>query len=80
MQTTIQKWGNSLGLRIPKAFAEEAGVEAGSAVDLAVRDGGLVVTPVRNHRYVLQDLLDGITRDNKHEEIDSGAAVGREAW
>ena len=38
MQTKVQKWGNSLGLRIPKSFAEQAGVEAGSEVDLSVED------------------------------------------
>ncbi len=43
MNTKIQKWGNSLGLRIPKSFAEEAGVEAGSEVDLTVEDGQLIV-------------------------------------
>jgi antitoxin MazE len=80
VHTKIQKWGNSLGLRIPKSFAEEVGVEAGSPVDLTVEGGGLSVTPVRRHRYALQDLLDAITPDNTHEEVDTGAPVGREIW
>ena len=47
MQTRIQRWGNSLGLRIPKAFAEQAGVEAGSEGDLALDDGELIIRPAR---------------------------------
>ena len=80
MQTRIQKWGNSLGLRIPKSFAAEAQVEAGSTVDISVDDGQLVVTPVRRRKYALRDLLKAINSKNLHHEVDSGAAVGREAW
>jgi antitoxin MazE len=80
VQTRIQKWGNSLGLRIPKSFAEEAGVEAGSDVDLSIEDGGLVVRPARRRKYRLEDLLRGVSAKNVHREVDTGAAVGREVW
>jgi len=80
MQTKIQKWGNSLGLRIPKSFAEEAGVGAGSEVDLAVEKGELIVRPVRRVRYALKELLSDVTPDNIHQEVDTGPPVGREVW
>ncbi len=80
MQTKIQKWGNSLGLRIPKSFAEEAGVGAGSEVDLAVQNGELIVRPVRQVSYTLKELLSGVTPDNIHREADTGPPVGREVW
>ncbi len=80
MLTRIQKWGNSLGLRIPKAFASEASVEAGSTVDIAIEDGDLVVRPVRRPRYSLQELLRGINARNRHEEASTGEPVGREVW
>jgi antitoxin MazE len=80
MQTKIQKWGNSLGLRIPKSLAEQAGVEAGSEVDLAVEDGELIVRPARRPRYDLTQLLGGVTARNIHREIDTGQPVGREVW
>ncbi len=57
MQTKIQKWGNSLGLRIPKSFAKQAGVEAGTDVDLSIEGSDLVVRSRRRQRYRLQDLL-----------------------
>ena len=80
MLTKILKWGNSLGLRIPKAFADETRVTVGSTVDIRVEDERLVVRPVRPKAYRLKDLLEGVTKDNLHEEIDTGEAVGRETW
>ncbi len=80
MQTKIQKWGNSLGLRIPKSFAEEAGVGAGSKVDLSVEDGELIVRPARVPRYNLTDLLQGVSARNLHKAVETGEPVGLEAW
>ena len=80
MQTKIQKWGNSLGLRIPKSFAAEVQVEAGSTVDISVANGQLVVKPVRRRKYVLRDLLKAVNSSNVHREVDTGEAVGREGW
>ena len=80
MQTKIQKWGNSLGLRIPRSFAAEAQVEEGSTVDLSVENGQLLVRPLRARKYVLSDLLKRVNPRNVQGEISTGAPVGREAW
>jgi antitoxin MazE len=80
METKIQKWGNSLALRIPRSFAKEAQVAEGSTVDLAIENGCLRVRPVRARRYVLRELLKGVSRRNLHAEVQSGGPVGREAW
>ena len=80
MQTKIQRWGNSLGLRIPRPFAEEAGVWAGSEVDLSIQDGDLVVKPTRPRKFRLKVLLRRITAKNLHGELETGGAVGREVW
>ncbi|MPZ16271.1 MAG: AbrB/MazE/SpoVT family DNA-binding domain-containing protein [Chloroflexi bacterium] len=80
MQTKIQRWGNSLGLRIPKSFAEEADVEAGSTVDLSIEGGELVIRPLRRRRYSLSSLVAAINRDNVHGPVETGEPVGREAW
>ncbi len=80
MQTKIQKWGNSLGLRIPKSFAAEARVEAGSTVDLSIEDGELIVKPIRARQYNLSELLKAINSKNLHREIETGETVGREVW
>jgi antitoxin MazE len=80
VQTKIQRWGNSLGLRIPRAFAVEAGVDVGAEVALSVRDGDLIVRPTRRAKYRLDDLVRKITPKNLHREVDTGAPVGREVW
>ena len=80
MLTKIQKWGNSLGLRIPKSFAQQAGVEAGSEVNLAVEGGQLIIRPARAPRYELRKLLRGVTSRNLHKQIETGDPVGREVW
>lgn len=80
MITTVQKWGNSLALRIPKAYAEETQIQDGSSVDLSLQDGNLVITPVRKKTFTLEELLKDITPDNQHQSIGSGPAVGHEIW
>lgn len=80
MVTKILKWGNSLGLRIPKSFAKEAAIEEGSAVDIFLEGDRLVIRPVRTARYRLSNLLSQVKEDNLHEEISTGDAVGREVW
>lgn len=80
METKIQKWGNSLGLRIPRSFAAEAQVEEGASVDLSVENGQLLVRPLRNRKYSLNALLRKVSRRNLHGEISTGGAVGREVW
>lgn len=78
MDSKIQLWGNSLAVRIPKAYAEQMGLSSNSPVKLSVIDDRLVVEPVRRVR--LADLLADITPDNVHAETDWGAPVGNEAW
>jgi antitoxin MazE len=80
MVTKILKWGNSLGLRIPKYFAKEAGVEEGSAVDISLDGDRIVIRSASPARFQLSNLLSEIREDNIHEEISTGDAVGREVW
>jgi antitoxin MazE len=80
MRARVQKWGNSLAVRIPSAFAREAALAKDSDVDLALENGRLIITPVRQQRYVLEEMLDRITPENIHEEVDFGPPMGREEW
>jgi antitoxin MazE len=80
MRTQIQKWGNSLALRIPKSLAAGVGLEKDALVELSLVEGRLVVTPVAAPAYTLEQLLRGVTEDNRHGEQDLGPAVGYEAW
>jgi len=80
MKTQVQKWGNSLAVRIPKAFAADLGLAQDSAVELSLKDGNLVVRPSKIQRYELNELLSRVTEANLHGEQDYGDAVGSEEW
>jgi len=80
MRTKVQLWGNSLALRIPKAFALDAHLENDSVVEISVVDGQIIVKAVSAPNWTLEDLLAGINKNNIHHEVDTGPAVGNEAW
>lgn len=81
MRLTIQKWGNSLALRIPALAAQEAGVKQGSSVDLAADPDRLVLKVIRRRKkgeITLDELLAKVTPTNRHALVEIGPAVGRE--
>lgn len=80
MQTRVQRWGNSLAIRIPKAFAEEFSLKHNSSVDISMLEGKIVVEPVIKSELTLEKLVADITEHNLHGEIDTGAGQGNEAW
>ncbi|MFH0811748.1 MAG: AbrB/MazE/SpoVT family DNA-binding domain-containing protein [Pseudomonadota bacterium] len=80
MLTKVQKWGNSLALRIPKTFALDAQIENDSVVEVLFVDGQIVVKPIITPKWTLEQLLAGVNTDNIHHETDTGFAVGNEAW
>ena len=80
MHVRVQKWGNSLAVRIPKPLAEDAEVREGTLLNLAVSEGKVVATPVHKKKYSLKQLLAKVTRKNLHAEVDFGPSVGRETW
>jgi antitoxin MazE len=79
VKARIQKWGNSLALRIPKSFAAHSNIEQGSVVDLSL-DNGRMIVEAKEQEYSLDELLAQVTKSNLHSEIDFGAPVGKEVW
>jgi antitoxin MazE len=77
MRVQVARWGNSLGLRIPKEIAREAGLSVGMRVEVAAEDGRIVISPDRP-RYRLEALLEGMTPEDMHAAFDWGPEVGRE--
>jgi antitoxin MazE len=80
VKTRVQKWGNSLALRIPKSFAIEVGLLNDTSVDVSLANGKLIVVPIEKPSVTLRNLLARVTADNLHHEVDSGPAVGMEVW
>ncbi len=80
MQSRIQRWGNSLAVRIPKAFAQDIGLQEDSSVEISVSGADLVISPAKPRSFTLEQLLQGITDENLHEEMATGPALGKEVW
>jgi antitoxin MazE len=80
MVATVAKWGNSLAVRIPQHIVKEIQLAEGTEVELLIVDGNLVIKPRPRRRYALEELIFAITPENLHSEVESGAAVGNEAW
>lgn len=79
MQTRVQKWGNSLAVRIPKSFASHCQLSQDSLVEMSLEDGIITLVPIAKPELTLDDLLDQITEDTLHDAVDFGAPVGKEA-
>ncbi len=82
MVTKVQKWGNSQGLRLAKRVLEDASIAIGDNVNVNVRDGVIVIAPVKRLRgkRSLRELVSRIPKNYRSEEIDWGKPVGREVW
>ena len=80
MSITLHRWGNSVGLRLPKPMLEQLGLAEGAEVDVRVEGNQLVIERHRPQRLTLQDVLKGFTPDNQPGEVDWGEPAGTEAW
>ena len=79
MTTRMARWGNSLGLRLPKSVAGDAHIAEGDTVEVSVEGGAIVIRPARR-RYDLAALVKKITPRNRHKESEWGGPHGREIW
>lgn len=81
MKVKIQKWGNSLAVRIPKSFAVQTEIEQDTTVDLSILEGNIIVKPEkRKPKLTLEELLQKVNSENLHGEIDTGAPMGKEVF
>ena len=79
METRVKKWGNSQGIRLPKTILEEARLKSGDRVQLAVKDGSILISSARS-RFSLEELVGRIAPGNLHGEVETGGPAGREVW
>ena len=80
MKSTVQKWGNSLAIRIPKSFAAEIDLSQGAEIDLILFENKIQIKPIKKKKISLDDLLSQVTEENIHKEVDTGTPVGMEIW
>jgi antitoxin MazE len=80
VKATVKKWGNSAAVRIPSSVMKATHLDLDEVVEVREEKGRIVIEPVRQKKYVLDDLVKGITRKNLHEAVDFGASEGKEVW
>ncbi|WP_105383224.1 AbrB/MazE/SpoVT family DNA-binding domain-containing protein [Neorhizobium alkalisoli] len=79
MRVTVKKWGNSASVRIPAAIMEAARLQVDTVVDVSEENGRIIIEPMREAEFDLDQLVAGITPDNLHDEVDFGPPMGKEA-
>ena len=80
METQVKKWGNSLGLRIPKVLARQLEINDGSTVNININNNKLEIIPLQKNNYNLSEMLANINKHNIHNEIETGEPAGNEIW
>jgi len=79
ISTTAQKWGNSIGVRIPQKIAKKYNIENGSELEIREGKNGIILKPISTEP-TLEELMAGITEENQHKEVDWGLPEGNEVW
>lgn len=79
MDVTVQKWGDSLAIKIPDIFAKDINIQPGSHIDLKKVKDKLILKPC-TRKFTLKKMLSGINENNIHSETSTGEAVGNEIW
>ena len=80
MHLTVQKWGNSLALRIPKAVAKQVNVHKGSRMDMSLGANKIILSSRDVKEYSLRALLKKANKKNLHGEASFGKPAGKEVW
>jgi len=78
MEAVVQKWGNSLGIRIPSLIARELSLKNGSVVDINENGKEINIKPL--NKMNLSEMLSAVNENNIHDEVDWGKPVGKEIW
>jgi antitoxin MazE len=80
MKTTVKKWGNSAAVRIPSAVMQTVRLQLDDVVEVREEEGRIVIEPLRQKTFLLDDLLKRITSKNLHQAVDFGLPEGKEVW
>jgi antitoxin MazE len=80
VKATVRKWGNSAAIRIPASVMQASHLDLDEVVGMREEAGRIVIEPVRQKTYQLDELLKGITAKNQHESVDFGPPMSKEAW
>lgn len=80
MNIQVQKWGNSLAIRLPKAFANQTQIGEGTLVEVKQEDESIIIRPVVKGKYSLKKMLAEVNAKNLHKENKVTEVLGKEVW
>ena len=80
MQARVQRWGNGLAIRIPQSLADQSQIDQNSIIEMSVENGRIILLPVAQRKVTLTQLLEGVTKENLHQAVETGPSVGQEVW
>ncbi len=80
MRVTVKKWCNSASARIPAAVMAAAALSLDQAVDVREEAGRIIIEPIQDQLFDINELVGGITDENRHDAVETGAPRGREFW
>jgi len=80
MKGVVRKWGNSAAVRIPAVMMEAIGLDLDDVVEIREEEGRLIIEPAVGPAYDLEELVKGISEENRHEAVEFGGPVGAEVW
>ncbi len=78
MEAVVQKWGNSIGIRIPSLYVKELELKDGEIVSIREKKGKIIIQPQK--KMTLADLLENVTEENLHEPTEDWVPQGKEEW
>lgn len=80
MEAKVKKWGNSLGVRIPKSISTQVGITEGASIEIKIEGDKITLAPIQKKEYSIEEMILMISEDNVHYEINTDGPVGKEIW
>lgn len=80
MRVVVKKWGNSASVRIPASVMAAAALSLDQAVDVREEAGRIVIEPIREEAFDIDEMVASITDENRHAALETGGPRGREYW
>jgi antitoxin MazE len=80
MEAKVKKWGNSLGVRIPKSISTKVGITEGTSIEFSIEGDKIILAPVPPKEYTIEEMILQVSEENLHYEITTDGPIGKEVW
>lgn len=80
MKVKLQKWGNSMGIRIPNLLLKEFDLKLNDELKLTYDDDKIIITKSKNKQISLAELFKNYKGKNLAKDFEWDESVGKEIW